>query len=211
MTDRTLSVAGPGRASLPGCRSPALGRTASRSPTSSGTVAFATSSWPIDARALVPRPETELLVEAGLELPRRSARARPLHRRRRGRAGTRARAPRPAADGQRSECARRSSSRGENAARLGLEVAWIEADLLHGVPDEFDAVLANPPYVAEHGTGARSAPEILRHEPHEALFAGPGRARRDPPPARAARAERPAVRTVALEIGARSGRRVFWS
>jgi len=40
------------------------------------------------------------------------------------------------------------------------------------VPDRFDAVLANPPYVAD-GERARLAPEIVRHEPGGALFAGP--------------------------------------
>jgi release factor glutamine methyltransferase len=40
------------------------------------------------------------------------------------------------------------------------------------VPDEFDAILCNPPYVAD-AERARLAPEILRHEPPGALFAGP--------------------------------------
>jgi len=59
-----------------------------------------------------------------------------------------------------------------NGERLGLEVEWLRADLLSGVPDELDAILSNPPYVAE---SARSslAPEILRHEPPQALFSGP--------------------------------------
>jgi release factor glutamine methyltransferase len=60
----------------------------------------------------------------------------------------------------------------QNAARLGLSVRWLHADLLSGVADEFDAVLANLPYVAD-GERARLAPEIVRHEPSGALFAGP--------------------------------------
>jgi release factor glutamine methyltransferase len=52
-------------------------------------------------------------------------------------------------------------------------VKWLRADLLVGVEDEFDAVLTNPPYVAESERGSL-APEILRHEPHEALFAAQG-------------------------------------
>jgi release factor glutamine methyltransferase len=51
-------------------------------------------------------------------------------------------------------------------------VSWLHSDLLVGVPDEFDAILANPPYVAE-AERARLAPEIIRHEPPSALFAGP--------------------------------------
>ena len=59
-----------------------------------------------------------------------------------------------------------------NAQRLGLDVEWLLADLLDGVDDRFDAIVANPPYVAE-SERARLAPEILRHEPPRALFAGP--------------------------------------
>ena len=58
-----------------------------------------------------------------------------------------------------------------NAERLGLDVRWLRADLLAGLPDAFDAVLANLPYVAESDR-AGLAPEILRHEPPGALFAG---------------------------------------
>ena len=48
---------------------------------------------------------------------------------------------------------------------------WLHADLLAGIPDEFDAILSNPPYVAE-AERAALAPEIVRHEPAAALFAG---------------------------------------
>ncbi len=57
-----------------------------------------------------------------------------------------------------------------NGRRLGLSVRWLRADLLDGVPDTFDAVLANLPYVAE-GERSALAPEITRHEPARALFA----------------------------------------
>jgi len=57
----------------------------------------------------------------------------------------------------------------ENATRLGLDVRIVRADLLDGVPGAH-AVLSNPPYVEE---GARLAPEIARHEPPVALYAGP--------------------------------------
>jgi len=58
-----------------------------------------------------------------------------------------------------------------NAERLGLDVTFVCADLLDGVADEYDAVLANLPYVAERERGTL-APEIVRHEPPSALFAG---------------------------------------
>jgi release factor glutamine methyltransferase len=93
-----------------------------------------------------------------------------------------------------------------NGLRLGLKVRWLRADLLDGVPDEFDAVLSNPPYVAD-SQRAELAPEILRHEPSGALFSGPdGLA--------AIRSllellsERRRVGLVALEVGAGQARAV---
>ena len=56
-----------------------------------------------------------------------------------------------------------------NAARLGLDVTFIQGDLLAGV--EADAVVSNPPYIAE---GEVLMPEVARYEPPLALFAGDG-------------------------------------
>ena len=50
----------------------------------------------------------------------------------------------------------------------GLEVGFVHADLLEGV-GRGDAVVSNPPYVED---GAQLAPEIVRHEPAAALYAG---------------------------------------
>ena len=61
----------------------------------------------------------------------------------------------------------RSSLARENAAALGLDVTFVVGDLLGGQAG--DAVLANPPYVAD---GLPLAPEIARYEPRGALFAG---------------------------------------
>jgi release factor glutamine methyltransferase len=153
----------------------------------------------VDRRVLVPRPETELLVEVGLMLPRA---ARVLD------VGTGSGAVALALKDERPDLQVTGSdvSAGAldlaraNGRRLGLDVSWQEADLLAGMPDEFDAVISNPPYVAESDR-ARLAPEILRHEPPGALFAGPDglaaiRALLDQ------LADRARVRLVALEIGA---------
>ena len=87
-----------------------------------------------------------------------------------------------------------------NGERLGLRVDWLQADLLAGVADEYDTILANPPYVAE-SERAQLAPEIVRHEPAGALFAGVDGL--DCIRALIAQAgERERVRTVALEHGA---------
>ena len=58
-----------------------------------------------------------------------------------------------------------------NGERLGLAVAWHRADLLTGAGGPWDAVVANPPYVAEADLRTL-APEIVHHEPRAALEAG---------------------------------------
>jgi release factor glutamine methyltransferase len=123
----------------------------------------------VDARVLVPRPETELLVEVGLELP---AGARVVD------VGTGSGAvalalkhERPDLDVVGAEVSADALAVARaNAARLGLAVELVHGDLLESV-GEVDAVLSNPPYVAERER-ATLAPEIVRHEPPGALFAG---------------------------------------
>jgi release factor glutamine methyltransferase len=152
----------------------------------------------VDRRALIPRPETELLVEVGLRLPRGAsvldvgtgsgALALALADER----------PDLSVTGSDSSAAALGLAR-ENGGRLGLDVRWLQADLLSGVPDGFDAVLSNPPYVREDER-ASLAPEILRHEPASALFAGvDGLAVVHRLVAQAGERER--VRLLAVEIG----------
>lgn len=61
-----------------------------------------------------------------------------------------------------------------NAQRLGLEerTTWHRTDLLPEGDDRFDVVVANLPYVGTDEI-ALVAPDVLLHEPHAALFAGP--------------------------------------
>jgi len=153
----------------------------------------------VDPRVLIPRPETELLVEVGLELPR-DACVLDVG------AGSGAVAlalkdERPDLDVTGSDVSESALQVARaNGERLGLAVRWLRTDLLEGLADEFDAVLCNLPYVAE-AERAALAPEILRHEPSQALFAGADglaaiRA------LLAQLAERGRVRLAAIEVGA---------
>jgi release factor glutamine methyltransferase len=197
LTDRTLSVAGP---SVRAFQDAVRRRSIEREPLAYilGRRGFRHLELATDARALIPRPETELLVEAGLELPKG---ARVLDLCTGGGAVALAlKHERPDLELTGSDLSAPALELArENATRLGLDVVWLEADLLEGLADEFDAVLANPPYVAE-SERALLAPEILSHEPHEALFAGPDgldvirRLLEELAPRRR-------VRTVAVEIG----------
>jgi release factor glutamine methyltransferase len=160
-----------------------------------GRRGFRTIELAVDRRVLIPRPETEHVVEAALALP---AGARVVD------VGTGSGAIALALKAERPdlEVLATDSDPGAlevaraNAARLGLDVTFAQGDLLAGV-EPVDAVLANPPYVS---AGEPLIPEVGRWEPAHALFGGPdGLAviRRLVPAALHARA-----RTLATEVGA---------
>jgi release factor glutamine methyltransferase len=164
-----------------------------------GTRHFRRLELAVDRRALIPRPETELLVEVALALPRG---ARVLD------VGTGSGAVALALADERPDLSVAGSDLSAdalelarlNGERLGLDVRWLRANLLAGVSDEFDAIVSNPPYVRDDER-ASLAPEILRHEPLSALFAGPDgldAIRRLVSQA----AGRPSLETIVLEVGA---------
>lgn len=135
-----------------------------------GTKGFRHIDLAVDPRVLVPRPETELLVEVGLELP---AGARVVD------VGTGSGAVALALKHERPDLAVVGSDVSPDALavaranrdRLGLDVELVEADLLAGLAGPFDAIVSNPPYVAERDR-ASLPPDVARHEPPGALFAG---------------------------------------
>jgi release factor glutamine methyltransferase len=136
-----------------------------------GSKGFRHIELAVDPRVLIPRPETELLVELALELePRRVLDLG---------TGSGAIALAVAAELPGCEVLAADISTAalevarSNADRLGLgdrvELVEAEATPTFG---EFDLVLANLPYVSEADWGGL-APEVTEWEPREALLAGP--------------------------------------
>jgi release factor glutamine methyltransferase len=123
-----------------------------------------------DARALVPRPETEVVVERCLALLQGVTTPRILD------VGTGSGAIALALKHERPDAhvtatdisADAIALARENAARNDIEVELIETDLLAGVSGPFDLVVSNPPYVL-HGELAGLEPEVRDWEPELAL------------------------------------------
>lgn len=155
----------------------------------------------VDQRVLIPRPETELLVETALDGQRvldigtgSGAIALAIARERVGVRVT----------GIDNSPGAIEVSRA-NAAALGVEVELMIADLIVGGP--YDLIVSNPPYVRD-GEWAGLQPEITLYEPQEALLAGSDGLDviRDLVPAAAAVLTRGG--TLAVEIGQGQSREV---
>lgn len=116
---------------------------------------------------LIPRQETELLVELALDRIRRDARVLDL--------GTGSGAIAIAIAHERKDCRVTAADRStaaltiaqHNAGRFGLDIEFVGGDWLSGL-GRFDLILCNPPYVAANDPHLTA----LAHEPVDALVAG---------------------------------------
>jgi release factor glutamine methyltransferase len=120
----------------------------------------------VDHRVLIPRPETEMLVELADDGQRvldvgtgSGAVALAIAQERAGVTVTGIDSSPGAVEVARA-----------NAQALGLEVEFMIADLVVGGP--YDLVVSNPPYVRD-ADWPGLAPEITLYEPEEALLGGP--------------------------------------
>lgn len=124
----------------------------------------------VDRRVLIPRPETELLVDTAREHIPRNASVVDI--------GTGSGAIAHALKSERPDLAVSASERAisdisvakANADRLGIDLAWYQADLLQGLP-KFHAVIANLPYLAPSDWLACPR-EVREFEPSGALLGG---------------------------------------
>ncbi|MFA5257413.1 MAG: peptide chain release factor N(5)-glutamine methyltransferase [Opitutales bacterium] len=138
-----------------------------------GTTPFHELTLRCDRRALIPRPETEQLVEEiALRFPTPPARVLDLG------TGTGAIALSlakiwPAADLTALDASADALAlAAENAAANGLDgrVRLIRSDWFENVDGRFDLIVSNPPYLTL-AEWESAAPEVKNHEPYEALVA----------------------------------------
>ncbi len=159
----------------------AVARRAAREPLQhlTGRAPFRHLELAVGPGVLIPRPETELLVDAALDWLR--VRGRPAPRVVDLGTGSGAIALAIADEWPRSRvwAVERDPAAltwaARNIAATGLAVELVAADLVDALPEldsTIDLVLANPPYLP---TSLRASlePEVRDHEPADALFAGP--------------------------------------
>jgi release factor glutamine methyltransferase len=133
---------------------------------------FYSRDFYVDDRVLIPRPETELLVEAALDRAPRSARVVDI--------GSGSGCIAISIERERDDLHVLSVDRSvdalavamKNRARLSSRASFAASDLLTSVRGTFDVIVSNPPYVPLDEY-EELADEVRVHEPRMALTPGP--------------------------------------
>ena len=136
-----------------------------------GATAFRELELTVTPAVLIPRPETEVLVDVALELLPTGGRALDLCC---GSGAIALSLKRELAEvavvatdiSQAALAVARA-----NGASCELEIEWLSGDLFAAVEGDFDLVVSNPPYV-KSGDLYRLEPEVRDHEPRLALDGG---------------------------------------
>jgi release factor glutamine methyltransferase len=123
---------------------------------------------------LIPRPETELLIEEALRRlpPGQNSRVVDIG------TGSGCLAITIACERPRAHVAATDISTdalqraARNAVRHQAVVSWHHGALFAGATGLWDLIVSNPPYIAD-GDRATLMPDVVRYEPSQALFAGP--------------------------------------
>jgi release factor glutamine methyltransferase len=150
-----------------------LARRAAREPTAyiTGVREFWSLPLAVDRRVLIPRPETELVVETALRVAPRARRILDVGTGSGAIAVALARDCRQATIVGVDRMAAALAVAAANRDRLAPAVVLVRGDLARAFRDgRFDLVVANPPYCA---TGTVVQPEVRDWEPASALYAGP--------------------------------------
>lgn len=127
----------------------------------------------VTSDTLIPRPETELLVEKVLQKLQHKEQARILDiGTGTGAIGITLKCEQPKYDVVISDISSRALAVAcENARCLNAEVTCFESDVFETIPQQqFDCIVSNPPYIAQSEVDEMDE-SVLQYEPHTALFA----------------------------------------
>lgn len=138
-----------------------------------GEVDFFGRAFTVGPGVLIPRPETELLIDQAL-------RRLPQHEPTRvidigtgsGCLAITLACERPLARVSATDVSAEALHRAaQNAARHHATVSWHHGSLFAEATGPWNVVVSNPPYIAEHER-ATLMPDVVQYEPAQALFAG---------------------------------------
>ena len=136
-----------------------------------GKTEFFSREFLVDDRALIPRPETEFVVEAALARASRGAKVIDI--------GTGSGCIAISVERERSDLhvigvdvsVAALALAAINRARLGSRVSLAASDVLASIRGELDLIVSNPPYIAQAEVNALAI-EVRDYEPRHALTPG---------------------------------------